>query len=231
MIICLNNKCNLNRREFKDYQMKLAKIETRDNLIVCPSLINIPNYFLGNIRLGAQNVSAFENGAHTGEVSADMLKSYQVRYCIVGHSERREFQKETLEEVKLKINQLLNNHIVPILCVGETKEEKGNNQTLKRVEEELDSALKDIDSKNIIIAYEPIWSIGSGSIPTNSEIEEVIDFIKKKYPEAKVLYGGSVDETNIDELKKINVIDGFLIGGLSLKPEKLKILLDKIAEK
>ena len=231
MIICLNNKCNLNRREFKDYQMKLAKIETRDNLIVCPSLINIPNYFLGNIRLGAQNVSAFENGAHTGEVSADMLKSYQVRYCIVGHSERREFQKETLEEVKLKINQLLNNHIVPILCVGETKEEKGNNQTLKRVEEELDSALKDIDSKNIIIAYEPIWSIGSGSIPTNAEIEEVIDFIKKKYPEAKVLYGGSVDETNIDELKKINVIDGFLIGGLSLKPEKLKILLDKIAEK
>ena len=231
MIICLNNKCNLNRREFKDYQMKLAKIETRDNLIVCPSLINIPNYFLGNIRLGAQNVSAFENGAHTGEVSADMLKSYQVRYCIVGHSERREFQKETLEEVKLKINQLLNNHIVPILCVGETKEEKDNNQTLKRVEEELDSALKDIDSKNIIIAYEPIWSIGSGSIPTNAEIEEVIEFIKKKYPEAKVLYGGSVDETNIDELKKINVIDGFLIGGLSLKPEKLKILLDKIAEK
>ena len=231
MIICLNNKCNLNRREFKDYQMKLAKIETRDNLIVCPSLINIPNYFLGNIRLGAQNVSAFENGAHTGEVSADMLKSYQVRYCIVGHSERREFQKETLEEVKLKINQLINNHIVPILCVGETKEEKDKNQTLKRVEEELDSALKDIDSKNIIIAYEPIWSIGSGSIPTNSEIEEVIDFIKKKYPEAKVLYGGSVDETNIDELKKINVIDGFLIGGLSLKPEKLKILLDKIAEK
>ena len=231
MIICLNNKCNLNRREFKDYQMKLAKIETRDNLIVCPSLINIPNYFLGNIRLGAQNVSAFENGAHTGEVSADMLKSYQVRYCIVGHSERREFQKETLEEVKLKINQLLNNHIVPILCVGETKEEKDKNQTLKRVEEELDSALKDIDSKNIIIAYEPIWSIGSGSIPTNAEIEEVIDFIKKKYPEAKVLYGGSVDETNIDELKKINVIDGFLIGGLSLKPEKLKILLDKIAEK
>lgn len=231
MIICLNNKCNLNRREFKAYQMELANLEDRNTLIICPSFLNIPNFFLGNIKLGAQNVSAYDNGPHTGEVSAEMLRSYQVRYCIVGHSERREFQKESLEEIKLKINNLLDNHIVPILCVGETFSEKEEGLTLKRIGEELDSAMQDVLDKDVIIAYEPIWSIGSGSIPSNDEIEEVISFIKSKCPNSKVLYGGSVDDSNIDLLKEIKSIDGFLIGGLSLKPKKLKLLLDKISKK
>ena len=228
MIIALNNKCNFTLEEFIKYQQELNTINDKNTIILCPTSIYLTNFTKGKIKLGAQNVSSNIIGAHTGEVSASQLKSIDVDYCIVGHSERRKEQNETNAEIKEKIMRLLEENITPILCIGETKEEREQNKVNQIINEEL-KILKDIPNKdNIIIAYEPIWSIGTGLIPTNKEIIEVMNIIKSIYPQNKVLYGGSANEKNIDQLKTIKQIDGYLIGGMSLHPEKLKVFLEKL---
>ena len=124
MIVALNNKSNLNKEEFLQYQEKLGTIDSKSTLILCASPLNIANYNLTNCYWGSQNVSSELIGAHTGEIAASQLKSYGVKYCIVGHSERRTDQKETNEEIAEKIKNLYEQDIIPILCVGETKEER-----------------------------------------------------------------------------------------------------------
>jgi len=228
MIIALNNKSNLNKYEFNSYQEQLNKIETNNQIIVCPTFLNI-NLYNSKFDLGSQNVSKNTKGAYTGEISAEDLKESNVKYCIIGHSERREYQKESLEDINEKIKRLEENNIIPILCVGETKEERDNNQVKDIIRKELESAIEGINNvDNIIIAYEPIWSIGTGIIPTNEEIVEVFDFIKTILPNNKILYGGSANDENIDTLKQIKQIDGYLLGGLSLKPDKLQVFINKI---
>ncbi|MBR6948631.1 MAG: triose-phosphate isomerase [Bacilli bacterium] len=230
MIVALNNKCNLGKEEFIKYLEELNNIKTTHQMILAPTFINIPNVKTRTLDLAAQNVSCDTNGAHTGEVSADQLKSYGVKYCIVGHSERREKQRETNEEIKLKIEKLFDQDIIPILCCGETKEERLEGKEKEIIEEELRIALDSLDKEKkdkVIIAYEPIWSIGTGLIPTNEQIEEINNFIKSKYNN-KVLYGGSANDSNIDELKKCKTIDGYLLGGLSLKPSNLQDFVNKL---
>ena len=117
MIIALNNKSNLEKNRFREYQKELATINTFNKMIVCPTFLNISNYNLNNFSLGAQNVSINDNGAYTGEISASQLKSFGVEYAIVGHSERRQYQKETNDEINKKVNNLLENDIIPILCI------------------------------------------------------------------------------------------------------------------
>lgn len=224
MIVALNNKSNLDKNEFISYLDNLKKINTNSTLILCPTYSNIP--LVDGILLGSQNVSKTDDGAYTGEVSAKQLKSYGVKYSIVGHSERREYQKETNEDIKEKIVRLIENDITPILCIGESKLERDNNTYKEVLIKEL-SILEDVN-KDIIIAYEPIWSIGTGVIPTNEEIIEVFKLIKSICPNDKVLYGGSANNDNIDTLKQIDLIDGYLLGGLSLKPDKLGEFLDKL---
>lgn len=231
MIVALNNKCNLNKQEFIKYQEDLSKISAESTLILCASPLNIANFNLTNCALGGQNVSQELVGAHTGEIAASQLKSYDVKYCIVGHSERRTDQHETNAEVAKKIMHLFNEDIIPILCVGETKEERAAGKVNAIIEEELAVATKDLtetQKSQLIVAYEPIWSIGTGLIPTNEQITEVFEFIKTKLPTTKVLYGGSANEKNIDELKQCSLIDGYLLGGLSLKPDLLQIFLEKL---
>lgn len=231
MIVALNNKCNLNKQEFIKYQEDLSKISAESTLILCASPLNIANFNLTNCALGGQNVSQELVGAHTGEIAATQLKSYDVKYCIVGHSERRTDQHETNVEVAKKIRHLFNEDIIPILCVGETKEEREAGKVNTIIEEELAVATKDLtetQKSQLIVAYEPIWSIGTGLIPTNEQITEVFEFIKTKLPTTKVLYGGSANEKNIDELKQCSLIDGYLLGGLSLKPDLLQIFLEKL---
>ena len=231
MIVVLNNKCNLNKEEFKYYINNINKIDTNHTLILCPSFPNISLFSSNFIKLGSQNVSSENNGAYTGEVSAEQLKSFDVNYCIVGHSERRINQKEKNEEIHKKINKLLEQDICPILCIGETEEERMDGLEEKIVLEELDFALQGLKTEEIekiIVAYEPIWSIGTGLTPTNYQIDTIINFIKDKYPQNKVLYGGSVNEVNLDELKKCTTIDGYLIGSLSLNPSQLNTFVKKL---
>lgn len=231
MIIALNNKSNLNKEEFLKYQEELATVNCNSIMILCASPLNIANYNLTNCYWGAQNVSTESVGAHTGEIAASQLKSYGVKYCIVGHSERRQDQKETNEDIAKKIKNLYAEGITPILCVGETKEERESGKLNGIIEEEILVATENLTSEekdNLIVAYEPIWSIGTGLIPTNDEIEEVFKLINSLLPTTKVLYGGSANDKNIDELKKCSLIEGYLLGGLSLKPENLKVFIEKL---
>lgn len=231
MIIALNNKCNLSKTEFENYQKELENINTTDSeLILCPTSSYLPLYNLKNIHLGSQNVSKNEIGAHTGEIAASQLASLNVKYCIVGHSERRQELNENSIDTNLKMKNLLAQNIIPILCVGETKTEKEENKTNTIIKEQLQTAIMDLteeEIKKIIVAYEPIWSIGTGLIPTIEEISMVLSLIKEIAPGVKTLYGGSANEENITYLKECALIDGYLLGGLSLKPEKLKIFIEK----
>lgn len=229
MIVALNNKSNLDKNAYRDYLERLNKVETDFELILCPTHLNIANTELVKAKLGAENVSSRKDGAYTGEVSASQLKSYDVEYTIVGHSERREYQKETFEDINEKVKRLFEENITPILCIGESKEQRENTDFKAFLEEEITTALAGLTEEQkskVIIAYEPIWSIGTGIIPTEEQIIDVFDFIKEKLPTTKVLYGGSANVNNIEMLNKIKQIDGYLLGGLSLKPEELQTFLD-----
>ena len=231
MIVMLNNKCNLNKEEFLNYLEDLKTIRTEEDLIVCPSTINLSMYDNSIFPLGAQNVSKYITGPHTGEISSKQLKSYGVKYCIVGHSERRQEQNESNKDTNEKIKMLLNEGITPVLCVGETKEERDNNTYKELITKEINDAIKDLneeEQESIIVAYEPIYSIGTGIIPKNNEIEEIFKLIKEILPTNKILYGGSANENNIDKLKQKKEIDGYLLVGLSLNITKLKDFLSKL---
>lgn len=231
MIIALNNKSNLNKEDFLSYQDNLRDINSNSKLILCPTFLNINLFNLDNYSLGAQNVSTTNDGAYTGEISASSLKKSNVEYAIIGHSERRQYQRETLENINEKIKRLFENDITPILCIGESKEERETNKFKEILEKELKTAIDGLTEElrqKIIIAYEPIWSIGTGIIPTNEEIIEVFNFIKTILPNSKILYGGSANEKNIDTLKEIKEIDGYLLGGLSLKPSELQVFINKL---
>lgn len=230
MIIALNNKSNLTKEEFLKYQEDIQKLNFKtSNVILIPSNIYLASANIPNISLGSQNVSMYEMGPHTGEVSASQLKQLGVSYCLVGHSERRKEQHETNIEIRNKIKNLLNQGIIPILCIGETKEEKNTAHTV--IYQELQEALIGLteeELKKVIIAYEPVWSIGTGLIPTSTEIESIVTKIKETYPNNLVLYGGSVTLENIEKLTQENAVDGYLLGGLSLQLDKVQILIDKI---
>ena len=231
MLIVLNNKCNFNKEEFLTYQKELSNITSTVPMILCPSFIHIGNFSLDNYLLGSQNVSKDKNGAHTGEISAQQLKSYGVKYCIVGHSERKKEFQENANSINSKIKQLYQEQIIPILCIGEDTKENNSQKLRDIIINQIINATENLTSKEkeqLIIAYEPVWSIGTSVIPTNREIGEVLTIIKEIFPNNKLLYGGSVNDNNIDELKKCNLIDGFLIGGLSLEPKKLQNFIKKI---
>lgn len=223
MLVVLNNKCNFNLDEYLDYQNKLKNFNFKNDIVLCPSSIYLSNFELENVFLGSQNVSPFNDGAYTGEVSARQLKSLNVKYCLVGHSERRVYFKENNEIMKNKIEQLLENEIIPIYCVGELEKNSDNNE----LDEELKILEKIHNNEKIIIAYEPLWAIGTGIQPNINELEKIIKLIKEKFPNNKVLYGGSVNEDSIVNLKS-ELIDGYLLGGVSLHPDRISMLLSKL---
>ena len=223
MLVVLNNKCNFNLDEYLDYQNKLKNLNFKNDIVLCPSSIYLSNFELENVFLGSQNVSPFNDGAYTGEVSARQLKSLNVKYCLVGHSERRVYFKENNEIMKNKIEQLLENEIIPIYCVGELEKSSDNNE----LDEELKILEEIRNNEKIIIAYEPLWAIGTGIQPNINELEKIIKLIKEKFPNNKVLYGGSVNENSIVNLKS-ELIDGYLLGRVSLHPDRISMLLSKL---
>ena len=185
-----------------------------------------------NIKIGAQNMHFEESGAYTGEVSAKMLKSIGVEYVIIGHSERRQYFNETDETVNKKIKAAFANELKPIVCVGETLEERESGKTVDIITNQTKLALEGLTAeqvKNTIIAYEPIWAIGTGKTATSEDANNSIKEIRKKIEEIYgkdvaecviIQYGGSVKSVNAKELFTTSDIDGGLVGGASLKPEE-----------
>ena len=230
MIVVLNNKSNLDKQEFIGYQNELKRIESSHQLVICPSQVYLNSIDLPNFDLGSQNVSSYHQGAYTGEIYAHQLKSLNVKYCLVGHSERRKYQRETNKDINEKIKRLLEEEITPILCVGETKEQKDSKKTKSVLLSELNECLSGINNNDIIIAYEPVWAIGTGITPTKEEVEDVLKEIKKVYQKNKLIYGGSLNQENIAEFKTSDLIDGYLLGGLSLKLQELKDFISKIED-
>lgn len=179
--------------------------------------------------VGAQNVSKFDNGAFTGEVSAKMLQSMNIDYCIVGHSERRKYFNETNQDVAEKVNKLLEADINPIVCVGESLEQREAGTHFELIRSQVSEGLFHLDCEQIkrtVIAYEPVWAIGTGKTATKEQAQEVHAFIRamlsEKYSddvaqEVSILYGGSCNAKNARELFAQTDVDGGLIGGASLK--------------
>jgi triosephosphate isomerase (TIM) len=201
-------------------------------IIYCPpsTLIRPMSKRLKNSRIevGAQNCHEQDYyGAFTGSINSIMLKSVGAKYIIVGHSENRQ-SGDTNKLVNLKIKSALKSGLKVIFCIGETLQEKKKKITKQTLNKQIKLGLKNIkNKKNIIIAYEPVWSIGTGMIPKSNELFETINFIKQKIKNNKVLYGGSVNPKNTDELKSINNIDGYLIGGASQDPNKFIDIIKK----
>tara|TARA_B100000902_G_scaffold93824_1_gene96877 strand:- start:370 stop:948 length:579 start_codon:yes stop_codon:yes gene_type:complete len=181
-----------------------------------------------SIEVGAQNCHQNQSyGAYTGSINSSMLKSVGAKYVIIGHSENRN-AGETNKLINLKIKSALKSGLKVIFCVGETLKEKRKKITKKVLNKQIRLGLnKIIDRRKIIIAYEPVWSIGSGIVPKPNELFEIVDFIKKNYRNYKVLYGGSVSPKNIKELKSIKNIDGYLIGGASQDYKKFIDIIKK----
>lgn len=172
------------------------------------------------VHLGAQNVHWAENGAYTGEISGPMLVEIGVDYVIVGHSERRQYFGETDHTVNLRLKAAQQYGLTPILCVGETKQQRDAGETESLIITQLEKDLVDVDQENLVIAYEPIWAIGTGDTCECLEANRVIGLIRSQLrnPNVPIQYGGSVKPNNIDEIMAQPEIDGVLVGGASLEP-------------
>jgi len=190
------------------------------------------------IRIGAQNIDYLEAGPRTGEISAPMIKDLGCEFCIIGHSERRTLFNETSQIIHQKLIQANNNSIIPILCVGESDEDSQTNNTFNVLEKQIIEALQGIAELNsLIIAYEPVWAIGSGKIPDPEEINSVHEMIKdvvqSRFPKIgleSILYGGSVNFKNAPSLFKQQNIDGALIGGASLDGKEFALIANVFNE-
>jgi triosephosphate isomerase len=202
------------------------------DILICPpftilsTINNILKVSKSNIKLGAQDCHFNEKGAHTGDISPNMLKDLGVSYVILGHSERRANHKEDNALIQKKASAVINTDMIAILCVGETKEQKENGQTINVVLNQLTEGLpKTFTSENTIIAYEPVWAIGTGLTPTIEEIEathyeirKIVEKLSNKETanKIKILYGGSLSAKNADQILPLENIDGGLVGGASL---------------
>lgn len=186
------------------------------------------NYKGIEVNIGVEDCHQELKGAFTGNISATMLKDFDVKYSIIGHSERRQYEKETNEIVNKKAKTCVENGIIPLVCVGEDLETRESNNYLQFIENQVLESTKDLDLNKIIIAYEPVWAIGTGKVPTLEEIEEINSYIKAilnkktgiKEENIVVLYGGSVKSSNVADITGLKSVDGVLVGGASLKGEE-----------
>ena len=189
------------------------------------------------VLIAAQNVSSFENGAYTGEISAAMLESLEVDHCIVGHSERRKYFNENDEELASKVNLLLAHGITPIFCCGELLDDREDDMHMEVVSNQIEDALFHLSGEEfqkLVIAYEPVWAIGTGKTATPEQAQEMHAFIRaliaKKYSgeiadQCSILYGGSCNASNAAELFSKQDVDGGLIGGASLKADDFALII------
>lgn len=238
-MIAGNWKMHLTRKEAEDLASAIKKgldPDLKHEVLLAPSFTNLETVkniiFDSKILLSAQNMCWEEKGAFTGEVSPLQLKDIGCDYVIIGHSERRKIFGETDETLNKKIKSALKNNLKVIFCIGETLEERENNQTYRVLQTQIQNGLKEISKEDlsaIVIAYEPVWAIGTGKTATPDQAEDAHIFVRKEISRLydtntseniRILYGGSVKAENIDELMAKPNIDGALVGGESLKADK-----------
>jgi len=222
---------------------ELTALAQDSKVILCPSFTTLYHlctiYKETNVKIGAQDCSDHPKGAFTGQVSVESLKQLGCTFCIIGHSERRHYNHETDENVTNKFLQLIEQGIIPIICMGETIEEYKENKAFEVLEKQLTGILAAITNQPasfhnlpLYIAYEPVWSIGTGLIPTTQHLELIFAWLAHQTYKAapfiqwKLLYGGSVKSDNVKILSKIPALDGFLIGGASLDFQEFKKIVE-----
>ena len=235
MLIAGNWKLNCNIEEAKHLSSRI--IESLDRKKLNCEVAIFPSYICLDsvnktikktvISLGSQDCSVHKSGAYTGDVSANMLFDTGCKYVIVGHSERRIGKLESNNDILSKANNALESNLIPIICVGENAKDREDGRALEVIKKQLDESVpKNSNKNNCILAYEPIWAIGSGKIPDNSSINEMLNMIKGWLSNNKIdnsiniLYGGSVNKNNAKEIFSCINLGGLLIGGVSLKPEE-----------
>lgn len=218
--LMLNQKSGMMFKDIKTYVTELKSYE--NNFVIFPSSIYINTFVESGYSVGIQNIAEKDAANQTGEITAHQASTIGVKSVIIGHSERRINQKEDSNVLINKFNEALNNNMNIVYCIGESLVEYKLKNTNSVLFNELDDVLTKIDKtklNDLYVAYEPIWAIGSGMTPSIFEIESITNYIKEylssKNINAKVLYGGSVNEKNIEELNNIEVLDGFLVGGAS----------------
>ena len=218
--------------------------DTKNEVVICAPYTDLFYAILSaqntNIKIGAQNIHWEENGAYTGEVSPQMLKAIGVEYVIIGHSERRQYFAETDETVNKKLKAAHNVGLKPIVCVGESLEQRESGNAKEIVTKQVKMGLKDLTNEQIastIVAYEPIWAIGTGKTATKEDANETIKWIreeleniygKENADKVIIQYGGSVKSENAKELFEMSDIDGGLVGGASLKPDEFAKIVNAI---
>ena len=243
-VIAVNWKMNMLPNEAIKFIEDLAPLvkDTENEVILCVPYTDLFYALLTaqgtNIKIGAQNMHFEEKGAYTGEVSGQMLKSIGVEYVIIGHSERRAYFAETDETVNKKIKAAFANELKPIVCVGETLEQREAGETEKIITTQVELALDGLTNEQVkktIIAYEPIWAIGTGKTATSEDANNSIKAIRNKIEtiygkevseEVIIQYGGSVKASNAKELFETSDIDGALVGGASLKVEEFEKIVN-----
>ena len=243
-VIAGNWKMNMLPNETIQFIEDLAPLvkDTEHEVILCVPYTDLFYALLTaqntNIKIGAQNMHFAESGAYTGEVSGKMLKSINVEYVIIGHSERRQYFNETDETVNKKVKVAFENGLKPIVCVGETLEQREAGKVEEIITNQTKLALEGLTNEqveNTIIAYEPIWAIGTGKTATKEDANEAVKAIRKKIAEIYgqnvadgviIQYGGSVKSSNASELFSMSDIDGALVGGASLKVEEFQKIIE-----
>lgn len=234
-LIAGNWKMNKTNKEAVELIEKLIPLVNGAacDVVVCPVSICLSDAVKAakgtDVKVGGQNMYHKDSGAYTGEISPVMLKELGVEYVILGHSERRQYFKESDGDINLKTKAAMAHGLKPIVCVGETLEEREKGITFDVIKTQLTGSLKDLDADKLellVVAYEPVWAIGTGKTATSEDANEVIGFIRKQIAtiisekageDTRILYGGSVKGSNAKELMGMSEIDGALVGGASLE--------------
>ena len=229
MIIILNHKSNLKKEEFLTTLQEYETLKTHNHtLILIPSSCYLPYLESKKFLYGSQDVSCKDLGDYTGELSSSMLKSLNIKYVLINHSDRLIKMHETLEISKQKLTKAIKEDIIPIICIGDIPFTSSKEKTLKTLKNELNYLLKDLNISNYYIAYEPISAIGTNTLPSSSFLDFIITNLKKEY-NTKVLYGGSVTSKTVPILKNITSLDGFLLGNSSRDITELQKILTDIS--
>lgn len=241
-LIIANLKMNSVPSEFKNYAMALATKtkNSKNDIVICPPFTHLcvaKDFFSGSkVEFGAQNISEEESGGATGEISAKMIKDLGASYVIVGHCDRRSKFKETDKQINKKIKTALASGLKVILCVGENLQTRSNKQSCSFVRKQIDDDLKGIyenELESVVIAYEPIWAVGTGKTATKADVNKMVDVIRKEIEtqfsvkasqNISVVYGGSVTSGNYGKILSNEKINGVMIGGASLDVDAFSII-------